>query len=72
MTSILLGKFFGISARFWLNMQNHNDLLEAQRANPERIAQATYYADLQAAQTKRIDEKNRRKERVTIVARSYS
>ena len=49
MTSLLLGKFFGISPRFWLNMQNHYDFLEAQRANPERIKQAVYYADLQAA-----------------------
>ena len=49
MTSLLLGKFFGISPRFWLNLQNHYDLLEAQRANPERINQAVYYADLQAA-----------------------
>lgn len=49
MTSLLLGKFFGISPRFWLNMQNHYDLLEAQRANPERIERAVYYADLKAA-----------------------
>ncbi len=49
MTSLLLGKFFGISARFWLNLQNHYDLLEAQRANPERINQVVYYADLKAA-----------------------
>lgn len=49
MTSLLLGKFFGISPRFWLNMQNHYDLLEAQRANPERIKQVVYYADLKAA-----------------------
>ena len=49
MTSLLLGKFFGISPRFWLNLQNHYDLLEAQRSNPERVNQAVYYADLQAA-----------------------
>ena len=49
MTSLLLGKFFRISPRFWLNMQNHYDLLEAERANPERIKQAVYDADLQAA-----------------------
>ena len=49
MTSLLLGKFFGLSARFWLNLQNHYDLIEAQRLNPERINQATYYGDLQAA-----------------------
>lgn len=50
MTSLLFGKFFGISARFWLNLQNHYDLLEAERSNPERINQAVYYGDLQAAQ----------------------
>jgi addiction module HigA family antidote len=49
MTSLLLGNFFGISPRFWLNMQNHYDLLEAQRANPERLKQAVHYADLKAA-----------------------
>ena len=49
MTSLLLGKFFGISPRFWLNMQNHYDLIEAQRANPERLERAVYYADLKAA-----------------------
>jgi len=49
MTSLLLGKFFGISPRFWLNMQNHYDLIEAQRANPERLKQGVYYADLKAA-----------------------
>ena len=48
-TSVLFGKFFGISPRFWLNMQNHYDLLEAQRANPAKIDQAVYYADLKAA-----------------------
>jgi|GEM_PF-2087080 len=49
MTSLLLGKFFGVSPRFWLNLQNQYDLIEAQRSNPERINQAVYYADLQAA-----------------------
>lgn len=49
MTSLLLGKFFGVSPRFWLNMQNHYDLIEAQRANPDRIKKAMYYADLKAA-----------------------
>ena len=49
MTSLLLGKFFGISPRFWLNLQNQYDLIEAQRSNPERINQASYYGDLQAA-----------------------
>ncbi len=49
MTSLLFGKFFGLSPRFWLNLQNHYDLLEARQSSPERIAQAVYYADLKAA-----------------------
>ena len=49
MTSLLLGKFFGILPRFWLNLQNQYDLLEAERSYPERIERAVYYADLQAA-----------------------
>ncbi len=49
MTSLLLGKFFGVSPRFWLNLRNQYDLIEAQRSNPERINEAVYYADLQAA-----------------------
>jgi len=49
MTSLLLGKFFGVSPRFWLNLQNQYDLLEAQRSNPERIKQAVYDADLLTA-----------------------
>ena len=46
MTSLLLGKFLGMSARFWLNLQNHHDLIEAQRANPERLERVIPYADL--------------------------
>ena len=49
MTSLLLGKFFGVSPRFWLNMQNRYDILKAERTYPERIQKATYYADLKAA-----------------------
>ena len=49
MTSLLLGKFFGMSPRFWLNMQNRYDILKAERTHPERIERATYYADLKAA-----------------------
>lgn len=49
MTSLLLGKLFGVSPRFWLNLRNQYDLIEAQRSNPERINEAVYYADLQAA-----------------------
>jgi len=37
MTSLLLGKFFGMSAQFWLNLQNHHDLIEALRRNSNRL-----------------------------------
>ncbi len=37
MTSLLLGKFFGMSAQFWLNLQNHHDLIEAQRKTTLRL-----------------------------------
>ncbi len=43
MTSLLLGKFLGMSARFWLNLQNHHDLIEAQRAYPERLGRVVPY-----------------------------
>lgn len=49
MTSLLLGKFLGMSARFWLNLQNRYDLIEAQRANPERLEQVVPYAASRAA-----------------------
>lgn len=45
MTSLLLGKFLGMSARFWLNLQNRHDLIEAQRANPKRLERVVPYAD---------------------------
>ena len=34
LTSLLLGKFFGMSTQFWLNLQNHHDFIEAQRSGP--------------------------------------
>lgn len=49
MTSLLLGKFFGMSPQFWLNLQNRYDLIEAERSNPERLKQVIPYAGLRAA-----------------------
>lgn len=49
MTSLLLGKFFGMSARFWLNLQNHYDLIEAQRKHPKRLEQVVPFAGAVAA-----------------------
>ncbi len=37
LTSLLLGKFFGMSAPFWLSLQNHHDFIEAQRKAPNRL-----------------------------------
>ena len=49
MTSLLLGKFFGMSARFWLNLQNRYDLIEAQRKTPQRLERVIPYAQMTAA-----------------------
>lgn len=49
MTSLLLGKFFGMSPRFWLNLQNRHDLIEAQRANPQRLERVIPYTQMTAA-----------------------
>ena len=49
LTSLLLGKFFGMSARFWLNLQNHHDLIEAQRKAPNRLTRVIPFAESEAA-----------------------
>ncbi len=49
MTSLLLGKFFGMSSRFWLTLQNRHDLIEVQRANPQRLEQVVPYMASKAA-----------------------
>lgn len=49
MTSLLLGKFFGMSARFWLNLQNRYDLIEAERKHPKRLEQVVPFAHAVAA-----------------------
>ena len=49
MTALLLGKFFGISSRFWLNLQNRYDLIEAERSHPERLSRVIPYTELLAA-----------------------
>lgn len=37
-TALRLGRYFGNSARFWLNLQTANDLAIAQREIGERVA----------------------------------
>ena len=49
MTSLLLGKFLGMSPRFWLNLQNRYDLIEAERANPKRLEQVVPFVEMMAA-----------------------
>ncbi len=49
MTSLILGKFFGMSPQFWLNLQNHYDLIEAQRKAPNRLERVVPFAGLVAA-----------------------
>jgi len=44
-TALRLGKYFGVSARFWLGLQDDYDLeeeLEAKEAEIERIPTLTY------------------------------
>ncbi len=48
MTSLLLGKFFGMSPRFWLHLQMRYDIIEAQRASPERLQKVRPYTELAA------------------------
>ncbi len=49
MTSLLLGKFFGMSPRFWLNLQNRYDLIAAERAHPDRLSRVVPYSESAAA-----------------------
>lgn len=51
MTSLLLGKFFGMSAQFWLNLQNHHDIIEAQRKVPNRLERVVRFVGPEANQT---------------------
>ena len=49
MTSLLLGKFLGVSPLFWLGLQNHYDVLEAQRSYSKRLDAVIPYAASLAA-----------------------
>jgi len=49
LTSLLLGKYLGMSPRFWLNLQNRHDVIEAQRHQQERLERVTPYREQQAA-----------------------
>ena len=49
LTSHLLGKYLGMSPRFWLNLQNRHDVIEAQRNQQERLARVTPFHEQQAA-----------------------
>ncbi|MEK8020879.1 MAG: HigA family addiction module antitoxin [Candidatus Parabeggiatoa sp.] len=37
--ALRLGRYFGLSAKFWLNLQNHYDLDVAEEALSKRLAQ---------------------------------
>jgi addiction module HigA family antidote len=43
MTSLLLGKFLGMSPRFWLALQNRYDLIETERAHRDKLAKVVPY-----------------------------
>jgi len=45
LTSLLLGKYWGMSPRFWLNLQNRHDVIEAQRNQQDRLARVTPYRE---------------------------
>ena len=49
LTSLLLGKYLGMSPRFWLNLQNRHDVIEAQRSQQDRLARVTPYREQQTA-----------------------
>ncbi len=49
LTAMLLGKFFGMSPRFWLNLQNRYDLIEAERSHSERLSRVVPYTQIAAA-----------------------
>jgi addiction module HigA family antidote len=36
-TALRLGRFFGMEAQFWLNLQSRYDLLSAEEAPPDRL-----------------------------------
>ena len=38
-----------MSPRFWLNLQNRHDVIEAQRNQQDRLARVTPYLEQQAA-----------------------
>ena len=42
-TALRLSKFFGTTARFWLNLQNDYDLEETQQAMGEKLSDITPY-----------------------------
>lgn len=42
-TAVRLGKFFGNSSQFWLNLQSHYDLLQAERELAKTVAKIQTY-----------------------------
>ena len=45
MTSLLLSKYLGMSPRFWLDLQNRFDLIEAERTHKERLEKVRPYTE---------------------------
>lgn len=48
-TALRLGKFFGTSPEFWMNMQASHDLAKEARAKKKEIAAIRSYADSRLA-----------------------
>lgn len=48
-TALRLGRYFGNSAQFWLNLQTHYDLREARERHGEDVAAIARYDSLPVA-----------------------
>ena len=47
-TSVLLGAFFDLSPLFWLNIQNHYDLIEIRRKSATKLARVRPFRQMTA------------------------
>src|SRR5688500_4532401 len=53
-TALRLERFFGASARFWLNLQTSYDLEEAREHLTEKVAAVRHYQELPTPDPKRV------------------
>jgi antitoxin HigA-1 len=43
-TALLLGKYFGTSAEYWINMQTRHDLIRAERTMAQKLSRVEPFA----------------------------